>query len=62
MKKLGFEKISQQPWMVQKNSIICFFYMDNIVFAFKKDQCDKVEKTVALLSKALTIEKQGELK
>ena len=48
--------------MVPKDGIICFFNVDNIVFAFKKDQCDKVEKTVALLSKALTIKRKRELK
>ena len=34
MKKLGFEEIPQKPCIVQKNGIICFFYVDNIVFAF----------------------------
>ncbi len=62
MKKLGFEEIPQEPCVVQKNGIICFFYMDNIVFALKKDQSDKVERTVISLSKALTIERKGELK
>ncbi len=62
MKKLGFEEIPQEPFVVQKNGIIFFFYMDDIVFAFKKDQCDEVEKTVASLLKALTIERKGELK
>ena len=47
---------------MQKNGIICFSYVDNIVFAFLKDQSDEVEKTVALLSKAQTIERKGELK
>ncbi len=36
--------------------------MDDIVFAFKKNQRDEVETTVASLSKALTIERKGELK
>ncbi len=62
MKKLGFEKILQEPSMVQKNGIICFFYMDDIVFAFKKDHRDEIERTVSSLSKALTIERKGELK
>ena len=62
MKKLGFKEIPQEPCVVQKNGIICFFYMDDIVFAFKKDQRDKVERTVAWLSKALTIERKEELK
>ena len=62
MKKLGFEEILQEPCVVQKNGIICFFYVDDIVFAFKKDQRDEVERTVASLSKALTIERKEELK
>ncbi len=47
--------------MVQKNGIICFIYIDDIVFAFKKDQRDEIEGTVASLSKALTIERKDEL-
>ncbi len=62
MKKLGFEKILQEPCMVQKNGIIYFFYMDDIVFAFKKDHRNEIERTVASLSKALTMEKKEELK
>ncbi len=62
MKKLGFEEIPQEPCVVQKNVIFCFFYVDDIVFAFKKDQRDEVERTVASLLKALTIERKRELK
>ena len=59
MKKLGFEEISQEPCVVRKNGIICCCHLDDIVFVFKKDQCDEVEKTVASLLKALTIERKG---
>lgn len=62
MKKFGFEEIPQEPCIVQKNGIICFFYVDDIVFAFKKDQRDEVERIVASLSKTLTIERKRELK
>ncbi len=62
MKKLGFEKILQQPFVVQKNGIVCFFYLDDIVFGSKKDYRDEIERTVASLSKALTIERKRELK
>ena len=62
MKKLGFEEIPQEPCMVQKNCIIYFFYADDIVFAFKKNKRDKVERIVVSLSKALTIERKRELK
>ena len=47
---------------MQKNGIIGFFYMDNIVFAFKKKQYDKVERLVSSLLKVLTIERKRELK
>ncbi len=56
MKKLGFEEILREPYVVQKNGIIYFFYIDDIVFAFKNDHRDEIERTVASLSKALTIQ------
>ncbi len=62
MEKLGFEEIPQEPCVVQKNGIIFFFHLDDIVFALKKDQRDKVKRTVASLLKALTIERKRELK
>ena len=34
MKKLGYAEISQEPCIVQKNGVICFFYIDDIVFAY----------------------------
>lgn len=48
--------------MVQKDGIICFFFVDDIVFAFKKEQSDELKKIVDSLSKTLTIEVIGELK
>ena len=36
IKKLGFEEIFQEPCIVQKDRIIGFFYVDDIIFAFKK--------------------------
>ena len=49
LKKLSFQKISQKPCVVQKNGIIGFFYVDNIVFTYKKDQKNKVDRVVELL-------------
>ena len=60
--KLSFEEILPEKCVVQKNGIICFFYMDDIVFAFKKNQRDEVQGTVVSLSKTLTIERKRELK
>ena len=47
---------------MQKNGVIYFFYIDHIVFAFKKEKSDKVKKVVDLLSKKLTIEVVSKLK
>lgn len=49
MKKLGFKEISQEPCIVQKDKIIAFFYVNNIVFAFKKDKVNKIKKIVESL-------------
>ena len=43
IKKLGFKKILQELWIVQKDRIIGFFYVDYIVFAFKKERTDEVK-------------------
>ena len=62
IKKFGFEEILQEPCIIQKNGIICFFYVDDIVFAFQKDQRKEVEKIMDALLKALTIKKKRELR
>ncbi len=62
MKKLGFKEILKEPWIVQKDGIIGFFYVDDIVFAFKKEQTDKVNQIIESLPQALTIKVVGELK
>ena len=36
IRKLGFELVPYKPCCFMKNRIIMFFYVDNIVFAFKK--------------------------
>ena len=62
IKKLDFKEIPQEPCVVQKDGIIGFFYVDNIVFAFKKDRDNEVKKIVESLLRALTIKVVGELK
>lgn len=47
---------------MQKDGIICFFYINNIMFAFKKDLYNKVEKTAAFYSKTLIIKRKRKLK
>ena len=62
MKKLGYAEIPQEPCIVQKNGIICFFYVDDIVFAYRKEQSEEVKRTIASISEAPTLEDKGELK
>ena len=62
MKKLGYAEILQEPCIVQRNGIICFFYVDDIVFAYRKDQTEELKRTIASLSESLTLEDKGELK
>ena len=59
---MGIEEIPQKPCIIQKKGIICFFYVDDIVFTYKKDRADEVKKIVELLSETLTIKIVGELK
>ena len=62
LKKLSFQEIFQEPCVVQKNGIISFLYVNDIVFAYKKDQKDKIDQIVKLLWRTITIKKINELK
>lgn len=60
LKKLGFEEVPQEPCIVLRNGVICFFFVDDIVFAYKKDRKDEILEVVRQLSKTFTIEILGE--
>ena len=62
MRKLGYAEIPQEPCIVQRNGVICFFYVDSIVFAYCKEQSEEVKRTIASLSEALTLKNKSELK
>ena len=47
MTKLGYTEILQELCIVQKDGIICFFYVDDIVFAYRKEQSKEVKRTIA---------------
>lgn len=38
MKRLGSKEIPQEPCVVQRDGIICFFYVNDIVFAYKRTE------------------------
>ena len=62
MKILGFTEIPQKPCVVQKDGIICFFFVDDILFAFKRERSEQVKKTIDSLSLVFTVEVLGEMK
>lgn len=62
LKSFDLTEILQEPCVMRKNGIICFFFVDDIVFAFKKDKSNEVKQIVDLLSKTLIMEVIGELK
>ena len=62
MNKLGFKKILKEPYVLQKDEILGFFSVDNIVFTFIKDQDNKDKMIVESLSQVLTIKVEGKLK
>jgi hypothetical protein len=46
IRKLRFELVPHKPYCFMKNGIIMFFYVDNIVFAFKRHQKEAVSRLV----------------
>ncbi len=62
LKKSRFTEILQKSCVVQKNSVIYFFYVDNIIFIFKKEKSDKVKRVVDFLLQILIVEVVKELK
>jgi hypothetical protein len=57
-----FTEVPQEPCVVLKDRIICFFFVDDIVFAFRKKDRDKVAQTIKLLKETFTMTELGELK
>jgi reverse transcriptase-like protein len=62
LKDLGFTEVPQEPCVVIKGGIICFFFVDDIVFAFRKKDRDEVNHILSSLKKIFTMKDLGELK
>ena len=62
MKELGFEELPQEPYIMIKNSIICFYFVDNIMFAFRQHNKEEVKTKIRSLKKIFTIKEIGDLK
>ena len=55
IRQLGFELVPHEPCCFMKNGIIMFFYVDDIVFAYKKHQKDTVLGLVSQLQLKYTV-------
>jgi len=48
--------------VVNKEGILCFFFVDDIIFAFRKKDQPNVKEIVNALKEKFKLEKLGELK
>ncbi len=62
LKDQGFQKVFQEPYMINKKGIFCFFFVDDIVFAFKKKDQPNVKEIVNVLKGKFRLEEFKELK
>jgi hypothetical protein len=62
LRSMGFAEIPQEPCIMKKGGIICFFYMDDIVFAYRKKDTRAVTEAVTEMRKHFKLKIIGELK
>ena len=43
---MGFTEVSQEPCVMKRGGIICFFYVDDIVFVYRKKDSEAVTEAV----------------
>jgi hypothetical protein len=43
---MGFTEVPQEPCVMKRGGIICFFYVDDIVFAYRKKDSEAVTEAV----------------
>ena len=62
LSELGFKELPQEPCIMIKNGIICFYFVDDIVFAFRQKDRIEVQEIIRNLKKPFTIKEIGDLK
>ena len=62
LKDLGFSEIPQEPCIMIRGGIICFSFMDDIVFAFQKQDLGSITQATLSLRKQFMLKELGELK
>jgi hypothetical protein len=55
IRQLGFQPVPHEPCCFMKNGIIMFFYVDDIVFSYRKHQEDTVRGLVGQLQQRYTL-------
>ena len=43
---MGFTEVPQEPCVMKRGGIICFFYVDDIVFTYRKKDSEAVTEAV----------------
>jgi len=61
LKELGFQETPQEPCIVIRKGIICFFFVDDIVLAYRKEMKGEAENMAEQLGRRFTIKRIGEL-
>jgi hypothetical protein len=62
LSEFGFREVPQEPCIMIKDGIICWFYVDDFVFAFRKRDQQEVKQIIKELQKRFHMKEMGELK
>ncbi|KJZ70368.1 hypothetical protein HIM_10259 [Hirsutella minnesotensis 3608] len=60
LESLGFEKIPQEPCVMRKTGVIVFFYVDDIIWAYRKDDEGIAQEAIAGLQRRYRMSLLGE--
>jgi hypothetical protein len=59
---MGFMEVLQEPCVMKRGGIICFFYEDDIVFAYRKKDAKHITGAITEMRKYFKLNVIGELK
>ena len=62
LRNMGFTEVPQEPCVMKRGGIICFFYVDDIVFAYRKKDSEAMTEAVDEMQNHFQLNPIGELK
>jgi hypothetical protein len=62
LKELGFKEVPQEPCVMLNEGVVVFFYVDDIVFCYRKKDTEKTKGLIQKLQKEYQMNILGELK